>query len=146
MHQLALSAVISVYIYDEDDEYYYEIEDEHSDRATEAIDVASANAFAEKDAVMIVASDTYVTVFAMVSISIHINIALHTIQYLISFPIRICPRFILGLIIFTLLSCLEFLQSRIDSSRPLGQRALLFGGAFLVVSFFLGSVFFSVGV
>jgi len=76
---LALSAAISIYIYDKDDEYYYEIEDEHSDGATEAIDVASTNAFAEKDAVMIVVGNAHLTIVAMLHIQFDVDITFDAI-------------------------------------------------------------------
>ena len=54
----------------------YKVYNEHDYGAIKAINIAASNAFAEKDAMMVVIINTNITVFAMLHVSSHFNVTL----------------------------------------------------------------------
>jgi len=63
----------------DEDETNYHIENKHSNGTTEAVDISSANAFAEEDTVMIEVLDAHLTIFAMFHVIFYIHVAFYTI-------------------------------------------------------------------
>ena len=59
----------------------YKVNNEHDYGAIKAINIAASNAFAEKDAMMVVIINTNITVFAMLHVSCHFNVTLITVVH-----------------------------------------------------------------
>jgi hypothetical protein len=98
LYQLLAAFRISI-----DDKKYKnknEIENEHPNGATEAVNIAATNAFAEENTVMIIVIHTYLTIITMFHVLLNVHIAFHTIEHFYFLPVFAFSVLILGLVIF----------------------------------------------
>ena len=81
------------------DKHQDEVEDEHANRATKTHHVASADALAEKHAVMVVASYADIAVLAVVHVFGHVHVALDAVENFVSSSILVFSDLISWLIV-----------------------------------------------
>lgn len=92
---------------DHQNEHEDEVEDQHANGATEAHHVASTNALAKEDAVVVITSHANVAVLAVIHIPGDVNVALDTIKDFVSSSILVFSNLISWLIVPSFTSLLS---------------------------------------
>lgn len=92
-----------------ENEHQNEVENQHADSPSEAIDISASDAFAEEDTMVVVVINAHVAVFTVLHILGHVHVALHAVQNLVSVPIRVFSYFVLRLVMPRCLCLLESL-------------------------------------
>jgi len=101
-----LLATFRISIDDKEHENKYEVENEHPNGATEAVNIAATNAFAEEDTVMIIVIYTHLTIITMFHVLLNIHITFDAIKHFYSLAILAFSVLPLGLVIFCINCCL----------------------------------------
>ena len=101
-----LLAALRIPIDDQEYKNEYEIENEHPNGPTEAVNIATTDAFAEEDTVMIIVVDTNLAFITMFHILLDINVAFYAVEYFYSLAILAFSMLPLGLVIFCIDRCL----------------------------------------
>ena len=84
---------------DKEDKDENEIENEHANGATKAVNIATANAFAEEDTVMVIVIHAHLAIITMFHVLFHVDVAFYTVEhfyFLAVFAFSVLP---LGLVI-----------------------------------------------
>ena len=87
----------------------YKVDHHHPNGAIKAVNIAPSDALGEEDTVVIVVIDTDVTIFTVVHVLGHIDIALYTVQNSLLLPVFVFSNLICGLIVLRLFSLLKLM-------------------------------------
>jgi hypothetical protein len=98
-----LLTALWISIDDKKDKNENEIENKHANGATKAVNVATANAFAEEDTVMVIVIHAHLAIITMFHVFFYVDVAFYTVEhfyFLAIFAFSVLP---LGLVI----SCVD---------------------------------------
>jgi hypothetical protein len=77
-------AIFGRNIHHHEDKYHDKVEDQHSNGTSKAIDIPSADAFAEEHTMMVVIIDAHITILTVLHIFSHIDVAFHAVENFVS--------------------------------------------------------------